>query len=101
GEMQIRGEQMAHAVVGREAQSLRDKIRGFFEAAFLAIQISAPEERGGVGGAREGGGSVPDAREGPQKSPGGLVAAGARMTAPDGCNCLHFLRLGQNSTEVF
>src|SRR5262249_59550348 len=43
GEMQICGEQMAHAVVGREAQSLRDEIRGFLEAAFLAIQNSPAE----------------------------------------------------------
>src|SRR5262249_18942562 len=67
GEMQICGEQMAHAVVGREAQSLRDEIRGFLEATFLAIQVSAPEERGGIGRAREAGDGVPDAREGPQK----------------------------------
>ena len=65
-QMEIGGEEMPDAVVGRQPQPVGDELGRFLEAAFLAIEVRASKKRGGVRWTGEAGDGIPDARQEPQ-----------------------------------
>jgi hypothetical protein len=64
--MEIGGEKMSDAIVGRQPQPVGDELGRLLEATFLAIEVSASKQRGCVRRTGEAGDGVPDARQAPQ-----------------------------------
>ena len=56
---------MADAVVWLEPKPLGHELGRLLEAAFLAVEVGPPEQRGGIGRTRDAGDRLPDARQQP------------------------------------